>query len=132
MTTEPYQSWSNHTEIVLRGKGLWQFVELEPILRELLGGTLSSQVEHDEHLTDVVLRKADEQERNLALAYNLEWVVDTCRAMVQAMRCPGKIWSDLRETVKPVSEACIDAILLKLQAVILKKDSHFVEYSSRI
>lgn len=98
----------------------------------MLGGAPSSQVEDEEHFVDAVQSEANKQKRDLALEYILTSVDESCKAMVRMMRCPRKPWSTLQETFKAVSEACIDAKLLQLQARVLMKGKHIVKYSSRI
>lgn len=97
-----------------------------------MDGDTPSQGEGDERPVDAVLSEVDEQKRDSALAYILTSVDNSCKAMVWQMRCPNKAWNTLKETFKSVSEASTDAKLSRLQAVVLKKGEHIVEYSKRI
>lgn len=113
LTSENYFTWSNEMEIILREKRLWKHVDDDEKLQ--ISGTET---------------KADEQKRDLALAYIHTSVDNTCEAIIRRMRCPRAAWKELKKTFQSVAEVAINAKLSQLQAVSLKKGENIVEYLS--
>lgn len=106
-----YFSWSNDMEIILRGRGLWKFVENKENIDE---------------------GENSEQKRDLALAYILTSVSNLCKPAIRKARCPTEAWNKLRTMFQAVSEASIDAKLTKLQNIQMKKGEKVIEYSNRV
>lgn len=109
-----YFIWSNEIEILLRGKGLWEFVSTE------------SNQEVDEE------QAGSSRKRDLALAYLLMSIDASCKATVMTMRDPRLIWGKLKKSYQAVSEAAIDAKLTKLQGVRMTQNEPVIQYSNKI
>lgn len=105
LTANNYFVWSNEMEIILRGKGLWEFVS-------------ESAEASDEEGVD--LEVGPNRKRNIAHAYTLMSIDDSCKASVLVMRDPVAVWKKLKDTYQAVSEASIDAKLSKLQHLKMK------------
>lgn len=106
-----YFAWSNDLEVILRGRGLWKYVEDQDGIDE---GEYS------------------EQKKDLALAYILTSVSNSCKPAVRKVRCPTEAWNKLRTMFQAVSEASIDAKLTKLQNIQMAKGEKVIEYSNRV
>lgn len=72
------------------------------------------------------------QKRDLALAYIVTAIDQTCTAIVRKVRCPAKAWELLRTMFQAASEASIDAKLSALQSIRLDNGEKVVGYSSCI
>lgn len=68
-----------------------------------------------------------EQKKDLATAYTLTRVYQSCEPLIRRIRSPREAWKTRYAILRLVSEAAIDAKLTELQAVMLKKSEHIVE-----
>ena len=103
-----YSVWSKKMQLLLRGKGLWGIVsgdELEP----------SADTQKEE-------QKKFSHRRDVALTDILLSVEDSCSHAVINYEDPKAVWDKLHEMYKGVSDACIDAHLLKLQKIKMGDD----------
>lgn len=121
LTANNYFAWSNDMEIVLRGKGLWKYVD---------DVDLENGQNEDEE--EVQLSETEETKRDLALAYLVTSIDTSCKSMVRTMRCPRTVWRSLRNMFQSASQAAIDAKLTQLQSISLNNGENIVEYSSRL
>lgn len=128
LKTDNYYSWSNDLEVVLRGKGLWKFVETPYTECSATPETIDENSSGNEsNAVETMIQK-----RDLALAYIVTSIDPTCKAVVRKVRCPAKAWKLLRTMFQAVSEASIDAKLSALQSIRLDKGEKVVGYSNRI
>lgn len=87
-------------EILLRGKGLWRFVD----------GTKAKPSEDFVREMETFSRKSD-----IAIAYILMTIDQACKASVIRLRYPRDVWNTLMKSYQIVSKASIDANLSALQ-----------------
>lgn len=88
--------------------------------------------EHNDRPTKTVFSERHEQKKDLALAYILTYVDDSCKAIGRQVKCPRNEWTTLKEMFESVGEASIDAKTLQLQAVVIRKGEDIVNYSRQI
>lgn len=93
-----YFSWSNDMEIVLRARGMWQFVG-EPV-------EAGMEMNHEEA-----------QKKDLVLPHILMSVSGSCKPASRIIRCPGEAWWKLYSMFIVVSEAAVDAKLTRWQNI---------------
>ena len=107
-----YYVWSNEMEILLRGKGLWQFV-CEPDASD--DGS-----------------NENSRKRDLALAYLMMSIDASCKGSVMTLRNPFEVWQKLKASYQAVSEAAIDAKLTKLQQMRMDPEEPVMKYTNKI
>lgn len=100
-------------EIVLRGKGLCDFVAPED---ERQGRTSDP--------TNV-------SKRDLALAYVIMSIHASCKATMLTLRDPREGWNKLKNTVRSACEALIEAKLSKLHQVRMNEKQSIIQYTNR-
>lgn len=97
-------------KIVLRGKGLWRFVERV-----------------GEKMT-----KEEAQKKDLTLAYIFASASGSCKPAVIMIRCPEGTWHKLRSMFLAVLKAAVDAKITRLQNIQLEKREKILNYSNRV
>lgn len=86
-----YYIWSNKREVVLRGRGIWRYVDEK--------GTETGTYE------DYVRS----QKIGQAIAFLIMFMEDECIAPVIGLRDPKVIWPTLRKMYKAAAEASVDS-----------------------
>lgn len=107
--------WSNDMGILLRGKGLWEFV----------AGTAVQQEEAE-------AKQAFQRKRDIALANILMAITPCCKSTVITMRDPHQDWTKVSEMFQAVSEATVDSKLSKIQNIKKKPSESVMAYANRI
>lgn len=111
LTAETYYGWSHDMEVMLRGKGLRKFVENTTGSQQFKSSTEQAFQPKGNQTGDVELSEADAQKRDLALAYIVTSVDQSCKAIVRQLRCPKVALKTQRATFQFVCEASVDAKL---------------------
>lgn len=109
LTAESYYSWSHDMEVILRRKELWKYVEKSPEREEQdpRADRLSSTWARTREMSESKVQK-----RDLALAYVVTSVDQSCKSFVRKVRCPRNAWETLCKTFYSMSEAAVDAKLI--------------------
>lgn len=110
-----YHLWSNKMEVLLRGRGLWRFVD----------GAQRAPVPHEE--AHVTMQKKDQ-----AISLLLMSIADECIAPVICMRDPKDIWDTLSEMYKATSAASVDSFVVQYQSLRMQPSEKVMQYVNRM
>lgn len=116
LKSQNHFSLLNDIEVFYRGRGLWRFV-------------------HDPKNDEILERGVDGNDatkRDLAFAYIITSVVNSCKALIRQMKCPWEARVTMREPFYVMGEAAIDAKITKMQAMSLQKGELVIEFSNRL
>lgn len=72
------------------------------------------------------------QKLDLALAYIVKYIDQSCQPFVEKVKFPNKARKTLRETFNAMNEAAVDAKISQLQNVPLGNSEYIVEYLCKI
>lgn len=123
LTADNYFIWSNDLEILLRGKGLWGYVN----------GDITDPIDLSNNEGGVSADRAKfKQKMDLALANIFMTINASCKASVITLRDPKEVWDKLKEMYQTVSETAIDAKLMKFQQMEMTKGETVIEFANRI
>lgn len=109
-----YFTRSNDMEILLRGKGVWGFVD----------PTDSS--------SERTVQAGSQRKKDLALAYKIMSIDASCKAFVMTLRDPRTVWKRLKMAYQAVSEASNDAKLTKLQSLRMGPQEPIMKFTNMI
>lgn len=113
LSADNYFSWSNDMQVILLGKGLWEYV----VSTDDASATMTTNTDGNTPAVET-LSEQEAQKCDLALAYLLLFIDTTCKVSVRMLRCPMMVWSALK-MFKVVCEEATDAKMSHLQTLSL-------------
>lgn len=115
LNTVTYFLWSNDVKIMLRGKGIPEFVDRSARLLETEGGVKMHNPNSDMALKTIPMT-----------------IQSSCKASVITMTDPKKVWEKLRSIFHTVSESTMDVKLTSLHGMKMENEDTILPSSNKI